>query len=82
MSGAHSAYRTPNRLLFDDKGGLVRHVLDYRPPLVRASKHWAGRTKSMTAEERRVRDRFNRRRTQVSKTQWVDLAKILAAANA
>lgn len=51
---------------------VQRHVLDYRPPLTRASKHRAGRMKPMTAEERRVRARFNRLHVQRTKTRTID----------
>lgn len=49
-----------------------RHVLDFTPPLQRTSKHAAGRTKPLTKEQRRKRDKVIAQLTRLAKRAWMD----------
>lgn len=59
------------------------HVLDFMPPLVRTSKHAAGRTLPMTKEQRRKRGKQDRDLRKVLRNIFLDqqaLARALADA--
>lgn len=71
VSTAAEGYNEP---LTEAELSLMEKLLkDIKPaPFQRVSKHRAGRTKPLTKEQRRKRDRFERRVVQARKTAYLE----------